>query len=65
MEVVSHLTNFQDYAKSLRDTRLSTLKHPAEFFNYRQVSRPKDTQEYLKRASYNMRVHRSLSSSKY
>lgn len=26
----------------------------------RQVSRPKDTQEYLKRASYNMYVHDRL-----
>ena len=56
MEAVSHFNNLQTYAKSLRDTRLSSLKHPAEFFNYRQVSRPKDTQEYLKRAGYNMSV---------
>ncbi|CAD6581587.1 MAG: hypothetical protein TREMPRED_003028 [Tremellales sp. Tagirdzhanova-0007] len=55
MEAVSHFNNLQTYAKSLRDTRLSSLKHPAEFFNYRQVSRPKDTQEYLKRAGYNIR----------
>jgi hypothetical protein len=54
MDVVSQLHNVQEYAKSLKDTRLSTLKHPAEFFNYRQLSRPKDTQEYLKRAGYNL-----------
>jgi len=54
MEVVSHLNNLQDYAKSLGDSRLSSLKHPAEFFNYRQVSRPKDMQEYLRRAGYNV-----------
>jgi hypothetical protein len=54
MDVVTHLNNVQDYAKSLKDTRLSSLKHPAEFFNYRQLSRPKDTQEYLKRAGYNV-----------
>ena len=54
MEIASHLSNLQDYAKSLRETRLSSLRHPGEFFNYRQVSRPKDMQEYLKRAGYNL-----------
>ncbi|KAK1923093.1 putative ER to Golgi transport-related protein [Papiliotrema laurentii] len=55
MEVLSHVNNLQDYARSLKDTRLASLKPPAEFFNIRQVSRPKDTQEYMKRASYNIR----------
>lgn len=54
MEVLNHLNSVQDYAKSLGHTRLASLKHPSEFFNYRQVSRPKDTQEYLKRAGYNV-----------
>ena len=54
MEVVGHLNNIQDYARSFKDTRLSSIKHPAEFFNWRQFSRPKDMQEYMKRASYNM-----------
>ncbi|ORY26603.1 prenylated rab acceptor PRA1 [Naematelia encephala] len=55
MDVLQHINQVQDYAKSLQDTRLSSLKHPAEFFNYRQVSRPRDTQDYLKRAGYNIR----------
>lgn len=54
MEILSHVNNIQDYAKNLQNTRLSSLKHPTEFFNWRQVSKPKDTQEYLKRASYNV-----------
>lgn len=62
MEVLSHVNNLQDYARSLKDTRLASLKPPAEFFNIRQVSRPKDTQEYMKRASYNMCVVLILSS---
>lgn len=54
MEVLSHVNNLQDYARSLKDTRLASLKHPQEFFNIRQISKPKDWQEYMKRASYNM-----------
>jgi hypothetical protein len=56
MEVLNHVNNLQDYARNLKDTRLASLKHPAEFFNVRQMSRPKDTQEYLKRAGYNVYV---------
>ncbi|WVQ86039.1 hypothetical protein IAT38_008207 [Cryptococcus sp. DSM 104549] len=52
MEVVGHLNNLQEYAKSLKKT---SIRHPGEFFDYQRVSRPKDTQEYLKRASYNVR----------
>ncbi|WVQ95623.1 hypothetical protein IAU59_002721 [Kwoniella sp. CBS 9459] len=55
MEVIGHLNNVTEYAKSLKDTRLSSLRHPGEFFDYQRVSRPKDMQEYLKRASYNVR----------
>lgn len=54
MEVLNHVNNLQDYARNLKDTRLSSLKHPQEFFNVRQMSRPSDMQEYMKRASYNM-----------
>lgn len=56
MEALGHIQNLQGYANSLKDTRLASLKHPAEFFNYRQVSRPKDMQEYMKRAGYNVCV---------
>ncbi|WRT70684.1 uncharacterized protein IL334_007682 [Kwoniella shivajii] len=55
MEVLGHVNNISEYARSLKDTRLSSLRHPGEFFDYQRVSRPKDTQEYLKRASYNVR----------
>ena len=54
MDVVNQINNLQNYAQGLKNTRLSSLKHPAEFFNWRQVSKPKDMQEYMKRASYNM-----------
>ncbi|WVW80878.1 hypothetical protein I302_102868 [Kwoniella bestiolae CBS 10118] len=55
MEVLGHVNNISEYARSLKDTRLSSLRHPGEFFDYQRVSRPKDMQEYLKRASYNVR----------
>ncbi|KAK6906638.1 hypothetical protein I204_00553 [Kwoniella mangroviensis CBS 8886] len=55
MEVLGHVNNLSEYARSLKDTRLSSLRHPGEFFDYQRVSRPKDMQEYLKRASYNVR----------
>lgn len=53
MDLVNHLNNVQNYAKSLKDTQ---IRHPGEFFDYQRVSRPRDMQEYLKRASYNMWV---------
>ncbi|ODN82923.1 hypothetical protein L202_01171 [Cryptococcus amylolentus CBS 6039] len=52
MDVLSHVNNLQNYAQSLKSTQ---IRHPGEFFDYQRVSRPKDTQEYLKRASYNVR----------
>ncbi|OXG99524.1 hypothetical protein C345_00378 [Cryptococcus neoformans A2-102-5] len=52
MDLVNHLNNVQNYAKSLKDTQ---IRHPGEFFDYQRVSRPRDMQEYLKRASYNIR----------
>ncbi|WWC92274.1 uncharacterized protein L201_007228 [Kwoniella dendrophila CBS 6074] len=55
MEVLGHVNNLSEYARSLKDTRLSSLRHPGEFFDYQRVSRPKDMQEYLKRANYNVR----------
>ncbi|ODN99474.1 hypothetical protein L198_03318 [Cryptococcus wingfieldii CBS 7118] len=52
MDVLGSLSSVQNYANSLRSTQ---IRHPGEFFDYQRVSRPKDTQEYLKRASYNVR----------
>lgn len=54
MEALNHLTRVQDYAKSLSNIRVGTIRHPGEFFDYQRVSRPKDMAEYMKRASYNM-----------
>jgi hypothetical protein len=51
---LANIGNVQNYAAQFKDTRLSSLKHPGEFFDYQRVSRPKDTAEYMKRASYNM-----------
>jgi hypothetical protein len=70
VQQVANIANVQNYATSLRETRLGSLKHPGEFFDWQrvgrgrqsmlsadeQVSRPKDTSEYMKRASYNMCV---------
>ncbi|KAL7422909.1 Prenylated Rab acceptor 1 [Cryptotrichosporon argae] len=55
MDALSYLNNAQDQLRTLKDTRLSALRHPAEFFDYQRVSRPKDAAEYMKRASYNVR----------
>jgi hypothetical protein len=56
MDVVQQLAKVQDFAKTLRDARFGAIRHPGEFFDYQRVSRPKDMQEYMKRASYNMCV---------
>ncbi|KAK4683770.1 PRA1 family protein 1, partial [Tremellales sp. Uapishka_1] len=55
MELVSNLNRLPDSLKSLRDTRLAALRHPAEFFDYQRVSRPADSAEFMKRAGYNIR----------
>ncbi|RSH85279.1 hypothetical protein EHS25_005086 [Saitozyma podzolica] len=55
MDVVQQLAKVQDFAKNLRDARFGAIRHPGEFFDYQRVSRPKDMQEYMKRASYNIR----------
>jgi hypothetical protein len=54
MELVQNLNRLPDALKSIRETRLSALRPPAEFFDYQRISRPKDTQEFMKRAGYNM-----------
>lgn len=56
MDMVGYLNSAQDTVRNLRDTRLGQLRHPAEFFDYQRVSRPKDMGEYMKRAGYNMCV---------
>ncbi|EJU04369.1 prenylated rab acceptor PRA1 [Dacryopinax primogenitus] len=41
--------------KTLRETRLSALKGPGEFFDYHRISRPADMNEATSRISYNTR----------
>ncbi|EIW69007.1 hypothetical protein M231_06853 [Tremella mesenterica] len=45
-EVISHF----------RQTKLSTLKPPQEFFDHRQISRPKDLNDATTRITYNTRA---------
>lgn len=54
MEALQGLTRVQDYAKSLSQIRVGSIRHPGEFLDYQRISRPKDMQEYMKRASYNV-----------
>jgi len=41
--------------KSLRETRLSGLRSPTEFFDYQRISRPADFNQATSRISYNTR----------
>jgi len=43
------------YLKSVRETRLSALRGPGEFFDYHRISRPADMNEATSRISYNTR----------
>lgn len=54
MDMVGYLNNAQDVVRNLRGTRLGSLRHPAEFFDWQRVSLPKDFGEFLKRAGYNL-----------
>lgn len=54
MEVMNHLSRAQEMAKNISNVRVGTLRPPNEFFDWQRVSRPSDTGEYMKRASYNM-----------
>ncbi|KAI0315955.1 prenylated rab acceptor PRA1 [Amylostereum chailletii] len=44
-----------DTIKSFRETRLSALRPPAEFFDHNRVSRPADFSVAVQRISYNTR----------
>ncbi|WWD19813.1 hypothetical protein CI109_104277 [Kwoniella shandongensis] len=44
-----------DVVKHFRETKLSGLKPPQEFFDHRQLSRPKDLNEATSRITYNTR----------
>lgn len=38
VQQVANIANVQNYATSLRETRLGSLKHPGEFFDWQRVS---------------------------
>ncbi|KAK1922211.1 putative ER to Golgi transport-related protein [Papiliotrema laurentii] len=44
-----------DVVKHFRETKLSTLKSPQEFFDHRQLSRPQNVNEATSRITYNTR----------
>ncbi|KAL4080241.1 PRA1 family protein-domain-containing protein [Scleroderma yunnanense] len=52
MEVVLRVT---DAVKKLRETRLSALRPPTEFFDFHRISRPGDVNQAVSRISYNTR----------
>ncbi|KAH7911997.1 prenylated rab acceptor PRA1 [Hygrophoropsis aurantiaca] len=44
-----------DTLKSFRETRLSALRPPTEFFDFHRISRPADLNQAVSRISYNTR----------
>ncbi|KAI0256294.1 prenylated rab acceptor PRA1 [Lactifluus subvellereus] len=52
MEVAMRAVNT---IKSLRETRLSAMRHPSEFFDPNRISRPTDLNQAVSRISYNTR----------
>ncbi|KAF8919852.1 prenylated rab acceptor PRA1 [Mucidula mucida] len=52
MEALLRVT---DTIKSFRETRLSAIRSPAEFFDYQRISRPADLNTATQRISYNTR----------
>ncbi|KAI9572303.1 prenylated rab acceptor PRA1 [Boletus coccyginus] len=52
MEALMRIT---DTLKSIRETRLSALRSPTEFFDVHRLSRPADTTQAVSRITYNTR----------
>jgi len=52
MEVVMRFT---DAIKKIKETRLSALRPPTEFFDFHRISRPADVNQAVSRISYNTR----------
>ncbi|KAF5393237.1 hypothetical protein D9757_000745 [Collybiopsis confluens] len=52
MDVLMRVT---DTIKSFRETRLSALRPPTEFFDYHRISRPADLNQATQRITYNTR----------
>ncbi|KAG6837505.1 hypothetical protein H0H93_008430 [Arthromyces matolae] len=49
------LLRANDTIKSLRETKFSGIRSPAEFFDYHRISRPADLNQATSRISYNTR----------
>lgn len=54
MDAIGYVNTAQEHLRSLRNTRLSALRPLGEFFDYRRVSKPANSGEFMKRAGYNM-----------
>ncbi|KIJ19156.1 hypothetical protein PAXINDRAFT_166991 [Paxillus involutus ATCC 200175] len=52
MEALMRVT---ETLKSIRETRLSALRSPTEFFDFHRISRPADTSQAVSRITYNTR----------
>ncbi|KAL5528548.1 YIP3 [Sanghuangporus sanghuang] len=52
---MEHVVRATDALKSFRETRLSTLRPPQEFFDHHHLSRPQDLNQATQRISYNTR----------
>ncbi|KAH7888510.1 prenylated rab acceptor PRA1 [Phlebopus sp. FC_14] len=49
------LMRVTDTVKAFRETRLSALRPPTEFFDFHRISRPADTNQAVSRITYNTR----------
>ncbi|KIK67224.1 hypothetical protein GYMLUDRAFT_155708 [Collybiopsis luxurians FD-317 M1] len=49
------LVRVSDTIKSFRETRLSAIRPPTEFFDYQRISRPADFNQATQRITYNTR----------
>ncbi|WWC72195.1 uncharacterized protein I206_106155 [Kwoniella pini CBS 10737] len=52
---MEQLARVGDFARNFRETKLSTLKSPQEFFDHRQLSRPANMNEATSRITHNTR----------
>ncbi|WWC91898.1 uncharacterized protein L201_006847 [Kwoniella dendrophila CBS 6074] len=52
---MEQIARISDFARNFRETRLSTLKSPQEFFDHRQLSRPANLNEATARITHNTR----------
>lgn len=44
---LANIANVQNYAAQFKDTRLSSLKHPGEFFDYQKVGTISQTRRFV------------------